>query len=97
MAALLPTTRYITALGPIKMEIVRFAGTVTTTTGTTQTGVTSADTFTTLIQNPNFAICVNDGDTVNTSWVTSFSGKTATMTNSGVSNANGINLLVFGF
>jgi len=101
MAEVLPTNRYVVALGPIKMEVLNFTGTITTADSagnpstTTQTGVDTADTFKTLIQNPKFAMVVADSDSSDTAWSTSFSGKTCTLTNTGASAVN-IRVLVFG-
>lgn len=102
MAEVLPTNRFIVALGPVKLEIFEFTGTIVTAdsagnpSSTTQTGVDDADTVKTLIQNPLFAMVVTDSDSVNTNWATAFSGKTITLSNGGVTAAN-IRILVFGF
>jgi len=96
MADLAPTSRYIVALGPIKMEIVEFTGTVTLSSGaSTQTGVASGDTFKSNLASPSFALGVvntvaEDGTDV------SISGKTLTMTNTGLTDGD-MRVLVFGF
>jgi hypothetical protein len=96
MAALLPTSRYIVALGPIKMEIVEFTGTVTLEGGgSTQTGVTSADTYKSLLQNPKFALGVAN-TVAEDSFDVSISGKTLTMTNTGLTSGDA-RILTFGF
>jgi hypothetical protein len=95
MAAIEPTTRYVTALGPVKMEVMEFTGTVNVVGGGTQTGVDNADTVDTLIQGPKFALVVADSDASDTAWATSISGKTITLTNTGASGVN-IRILAFG-
>lgn len=100
MAALVPTDRYVVALGPIKAEIVNFSGTVSTTAGGTQTGVTDADTFESNLANPQFAIGSITSDAV--SVAVSFNAaltansKTVTINTSDLANDN-IVVIVFGF
>ncbi len=96
MADLLPTVRHTAALGPMKMEVLNFLGTITLSTGGTQTGVDTADTFKTLMVRPQFAFVVSNDDASDTAWETSFSDKTVTLTNSGASAVD-INVIVFGF
>ena len=86
----------IAALGPMKMEVMEFTGTITDSTGSTQTGVDTADTIESFLANPTFAIVVADSDASDTAWSTSFSGKTLTLTNTGASAVN-IRVLIFGF
>lgn len=95
MATLLPTTDIVTALGPIKMEIIEFTGTVTTSTGTTQTGISTADTFSTKIQRPLQVFIQLDVENADGS-TSSISGKTVTFTNGGQSNVTA-RFLIFGF
>jgi hypothetical protein len=95
MAEVLPTNRFITALGPVKMEVFEFTGTVDVQGGGTQTGVDTADTVVTLIQNPTFAVAITDGDGGD-GWATSISDKTITLTNTGASGVN-LRMFVFGF
>ena len=95
-AELIPTNRYIVALGPIKMEIIDFTGTITQSDGsTTQTGVTSADTFKSNLASPSFALGVAN-TVAEDSFDVSISGKTLTMTNTGLSDGD-CRILVFGF
>lgn len=77
--------RYVTALGPIKMEVMFLSA------------VTTADTVTTLIQNPSNAILATDGTGGATVAPTaSVSGKTITLTQTSLS-AGTATLVVFGF
>ena len=95
MASLLPTTRYVTALGPIKMEIVEFTGTVTLATGGTQTGISTADTFDSQLVRPLQVFIQIDVENADNS-TSSISGKTVTFTNGGQTNVTA-RFLVFGF
>lgn len=75
--------RFTGVLGPFKMEVLNL------------TSVTDQDTFTTNMQNPKFAMAVSnldggDGNSI------AISGKTLTITNTGLSGAT-VNVLVFGF
>jgi hypothetical protein len=96
MADLTPTNRYIVALGPIKMEIIDFTGTITLSdASSSQTGVASGDTFKSNLGSPSFALGVvntvaEDGTDV------SISGKTLTITNTGLTDGD-MRVLVFGF
>lgn len=79
------SNRYVTALGPIKMEVMFL------------TDVTTADTVTTLIQNPSNAIFQSDGTGGATvAPKASVSGKTVTLTQTALSAGAGT-LIVFGF
>ena len=85
MAAVTPTDRFIAALGPVKMEIVHLPATTD-----------SGDTFTTLIQNPKFAIAgamTTSADPI----FPAISGKTVTVSNAGGTANLEIVVLVFGF
>lgn len=79
--------RHIAALGPIKVEILNL------------TSVSDADTVTTLIQNPSFAMGVNNTDTETTSAAlnVSISSKTLTINNANLTGSSVVNILVFGF
>ena len=85
MAAATVSDRYITALGPIKMEVVHLAA-------TTDHG----DTFSTLIQNPKFAIAGSMTTSADPIFA-SISGKTVTVNNAGNTDNLEIVVLVFGF
>jgi hypothetical protein len=95
MAKLLPTTRFQAALGPMKVEVLEFTGSVTTSTGTTQTGISTGDTFDTHMVRPTqiFPQWDSNGGDGST---TSISGKTVTFTNTGVTNQT-VRFLIFGF
>ena len=80
------SNRALCALGPIKMEVVYL------------TAVTDADTFTTLMQRPVFALCsetnTNDASTAQAA----ISGKTVTVHNPTTGSGNGkVAVAVFGF
>jgi hypothetical protein len=80
--------RFIAALGPVKAEIVNL------------TGVTDQDTFTTLIQNPKFAIASEQGADANSTVQPAITAnsKTVTLHNQTASAAAGnITVIVFGF
>jgi len=79
--------RFTAVLGPIKMEVLNL------------TAVTTADTVTTLMQRPLFAIGVqNSGTAAATTQVgVAISGKTLTLTSSDFAGAAVLNVLVFGF
>ena len=81
------TNRHIAALGPIKMEALNL------------TDVSDADTVTTFIQNPVWAIGVNNTDTETTSAALNvgISGKTLTINNADLTGSSEVNVLVFGF
>lgn len=95
MAALLPTTDFVFKLGPMTMELIEFTGTVTTTTGTTQTGISTGDTFSTKMVTPKHVFVQWDSNGGDGS-TTSISGKTITLTNTGLTNQT-VRFLVFGF
>ena len=65
------SNRHIVALGPIKLEVLNL------------TAVSDADTVSTLIANPSFAIGVNntDGETTSAALNVAISGKTLTINN----------------
>jgi hypothetical protein len=86
MALVTPTTQKITALGPIKMEVIQLPSSTDT-----------ADTFTTFIQNPLFAVVSLDAATHTAPISASFSGKTGTVTSSSAFTDKGLSILVFGF
>jgi hypothetical protein len=78
--------RYTAVLGPVKMEVLNL------------TSVTDADTVTTLMQRPVFAMAVPGTDTAAIAVAISadISGKTITI-NSADLSAETVNMLVFGF
>ena len=81
-------SRYLAALGPIKMEAVSL------------NQVTTADTFTTLMQRPIFALASEFGTAASsTVQISAISGKTLTISNNttGAGASNGVNVIVFGF
>jgi hypothetical protein len=80
------SNRHIAALGPVKLEAINV------------TDVDDAETVTTLIQRPVWAIGVNntDADTTSAALNVSISGKTLTINNANLS-ASEVNILVFGF
>ena len=111
MAELIPTNRYTAVLGPIKMELIRLAGTVVVAdsngnpSSTTQSGATDADTVKTLMQNPEFVTAQITSDAI--SDVVSFNvaistpsssdpGKTLTLNHAGLANDDVV-LQVWGF
>lgn len=94
MATLLPSTQVLTVLGPIKMEIIEFTGTITDTTGATQTGISTADTFDTLMVTPAQVFIQVDVDGVDGS-TSSISGKRITFTNTSQTNITA-RFIVFG-
>lgn len=73
--------------GPIKVECLNL------------TSVSDADTFTTLIQHPVWALGVNNTDTETTSAALSLSisEKTITINNANLTGDSVVNVLVFGF
>lgn len=76
----------VTALGPIKMEVVHL------------TAITNGDTFSTLIQNPSFVAVSEDGTGATTATTTaSVSGKTVTIVNASMNGTQKATVLVFGF
>ena len=81
------SNRALCALGPIKMEILNL------------TAVTTADTVTTLMQRPVFAMGVQNSGTAaaTTQLGVAISGKTLTLTSSDFAGAATVNVLVFGF
>lgn len=80
------SNQYITALGPIKMEIVNL------------TSITTADTFTTRIQNPSFVLIGEYGSGATTAVTTAaVSGRTVTVTNASMNGTQKAVALVFGF
>ena len=80
------SNRFIAALGPVKMEIVDL------------TSLTDGDTFTTLIQNPKFALCGEYGTDANGTATPSISTKTVTINNPTTGGGSGkVCVLVFGF
>jgi hypothetical protein len=85
MAATTPTQQYITALGPIKMEIVHLPATTD-----------SGDTFTTRIQNPLFAIAGGMTTSADPIYCT-ISSRTVTVSNAGGTANLEMTVLVFGF
>jgi hypothetical protein len=88
MAATVATQK-ICALGPIKMEVLNL------------TGTTNADTFTTLIQNPQFAMASEQGaNTASTVAIvlTGSGSKVGTIRQQTASGGAGnLTVLVFGF
>lgn len=80
------STQKITTLGPIKMEVVNL------------TTLTSGDTFTTLIQNPQFAVTSEYGTAAAGTATASISGRTVTVNNLTTGGGTGkACVLVFGF
>lgn len=80
------TNRHIAALGPVKMEALNL------------TDVDDAETVTTLIQRPVWALGVVNDDTASQTVAlnVSISGKTLTINQASLSAAE-VNVLVFGF
>ena len=80
------SNRYTAALGPIKLEILNL------------TAVEDADTVSTNMGRPVFALGVNNSDTQTTSAALNvgISGKTLTINNANLSSSE-VNVLVFGF
>lgn len=78
--------RFTGVLGPFKMEVLNL------------TGVSDQDTVTTNMQNPKFALGVNntDNDTTSAALNVTISGKTLTINNANLSSST-VNVLVFGF
>jgi hypothetical protein len=77
--------RFVTALGPIKMEILNL------------TTVNNGDTVTTNIANPRFALSEDNTGALSVNTSNSISGKTITITNTSYAGAGVCNVLVFGF
>lgn len=79
-------SRYIVPLGPVKMEVLNL------------TGVTDADTVTSQLQNPKFAMAVinTDNGAATAPTNVSISGRTLTLNSADISSSE-INVLVFGF
>jgi len=100
MAELIPTNKFVTVLGPVKMEVINLAGTVTTSTGTTQTGASDADTTRTTLQRAMFAVGVitSDDVTITRSMNVTITEATKllTLNSSDLANDN-VAILVFGF
>ena len=106
MAEVLPSVegRFITSLGPIKLEVLNLSGTLTVAdsagnpSSTTQTGVDDADTVKSLLQRPLFALgsIVSDAVTISQSFNVGISGKTLTINATDLA-ADNIVILVFGF
>ena len=87
MAAVTINNRFVTVLGPVKMEVANIAS------------VDDNDTFASLLQNPLFAVFIDNEVDVNGGGQTggvSISGKTLTFNNTNLSADDGV-LLVFGF
>ncbi len=75
--------RFITALGPVKLEIVDLSST------------SDGETFDSLLQNPLFAVALNQGDAAGSNSISAaVSGKTVTIHDPDVTN---VVALVFGF
>jgi hypothetical protein len=85
-AKVLPTQSFLTVNGPVKVEYVEFLGTLTTSTGTTQTEVSDGDSFDSKMVGPKFVIVTNSDDGDDTSWTATISGKTITLTSTGASD-----------
>lgn len=80
------SNRALCALGPIKMEVVYL------------TSLTDADTFTTLIQRPIFALCSETNTDANSTAQAAISDKTVTVHNPTTGGGNGkVAVAVFGF
>jgi hypothetical protein len=79
--------RYTAVLGPIKMEILNLSA------------ITDADTVTSQLQNPSFALGVNttDGETTSAAFNPAISGRTITLNNANFTGSTTAVLLVFGF
>jgi hypothetical protein len=83
-----PTNRFITTLGPIKLEVI------------TVENITTADTVVSNIQRPLFATANLTNTGANTALATnvSISGRTLTLTNANISaGVDDATILVFGF
>lgn len=81
------SNRHTAALGPIKVELLN----VTT--------VTDADTVTTNMARPVWAIGVNntDGETTSLAMNIAISGKTLTLNNANLTGSSVVNIIVVGF
>jgi len=79
--------RHTVVLGPVKAEILNL------------TAVSDTDTVSTLIQNPEFAVGVNntDGETTSAALNVSISGKTLTINNANLTGSSEVNVIVVGF
>ena len=78
--------RFLTVQGPVKMEVLNL------------TSVTDADTVTTNMARPLFAIGVSNSDeTATNNTNISISGKTLTINNADFGGTDVCNVLVFGF
>lgn len=84
MAAATVNHRFITVLGPIKMEILNLEVDAT------------GDTFTSNLQRPLFGAAITNEDQ-NTNVAVSFSGRAGTLTGSGLGTDDAVVVLVFGF
>jgi hypothetical protein len=95
-AKLLPTTDRLHAIGPMKMEIIEFTGTVTLADRSgTQSGISDDDTFDTQMVRPVHIFPQVDVDGVDGS-TTTISGKTVTFVNTSQANVTA-RFLVFGY
>jgi hypothetical protein len=95
-AKLLATTSKVFAIGPYKVELVEFTGTVTLADlSGTQSGITDADSFDSKLVRPLHIFPQVDVDGVDGS-TTTISGKTVTFVNNGQSNVTA-RFLIFGF
>lgn len=95
MANLLPTQSFLTVQGPVKVEYLEFTGTITDSTGSTQAGVDTGDTFDSKMVTPKFCIITSKDDASDTAWEYSISGKRVTLTNTGASAVE-ITVIVIG-
>ncbi len=104
MAEVIATNRYVADLGPIKMEILNFSGTVTLAdsngnpSSDTQTGVDDLDTYVSILGGPLFAVgrITTDAFANLVSFNVAISGKTLTF-NRNLLSAHNIVVVVFGF
>ena len=80
------SNRFVVALGPIKMEILNL------------TSVTDADTVSSLLVRPLFAMAVKNTDEASSNETNvSISSKTLTLNNADLGGTDEVNVLVFGF
>lgn len=86
MAAVV-SNRHVVALGPIKMELLNL------------TTVANADTVTTTIQRPLWALGVNNtnAETTSAALNVAISGKTLTINNANLTGSSVVNIIVVGF
>jgi hypothetical protein len=101
MAELIPTNKFVTVLGPIKMEIINLAGTIAKADGTGNvTGVDDGDTTRTTLHRALFAMAsiTSDDVTVTRSVNVTITEATKLLTINCVDlSDDNVAILVFGF